>query len=512
MESVSDKEGPHNPTVENKAAIKNTREVLDHVGKLEIRGYTDTVAEKHAIDARNENLDSWEENSTYPRQILENLMTKEAIYVTNPASPYAEVVQARIEKGVTLFTPLFVFDVNGTIMEGRQGKDAKHSFGSEFETTLKKIIDNAGAVFVSALPSESMVKHMQKEHRRAREAGEKSFAEDVIMSAENGRCWLIPRTENGKTRITEYRQPLSEKKLNSLAKVKGKMEDIAEVLRGESMVGFVNDQKFSKCTMEGGTNGRKWYEEMIAKVALPYLAKNGADWNGNREGFSLDGIRYVMSPTQETIEIEITEGSDKIGKGAALHIIEDTLSDIFAAEGEIGVFYKDATFGDSPKGSDRGLTDPGRRTFPHYIQSSDKPAGESMEIIKNASEIKRKCILKFGKDTNGKSIIEGVDKQTSHNAETILETVPLMKIPTEQLTKYFEERLVHDHGFEKYKEYDVENDMLMLYNFPKDLTPEQKELFLNSKSDLIVPTDDQEKVNEFIDRINQKLVPNQQSS
>jgi hypothetical protein len=58
----------------------------------------------------------------------------------------------------------------------------------------------------------------------------------------------------------------------------------------------------------------------------------------------------------------------------------------------------------------------------------------------------------------------------------------------------------------------LESDKLLLYNFPGDLTPEQRETFLKAKSDLPVPANDEVKVNELIGRINQKLSSNQQPS
>jgi len=62
--------------------------------------------------------------------------------------------------------------------------------------------------------------------------------------------------------------------------------------------------------MEGSENGRLWYRETIERVLLPFLAKNGATWDGNPERFVMDGMELAVSPTEVSWEIEITEGAE----------------------------------------------------------------------------------------------------------------------------------------------------------------------------------------------------------
>ncbi|MDP2585356.1 MAG: hypothetical protein Q8P29_00585 [Candidatus Levybacteria bacterium] len=485
---------------------KNKPEILGYVGDLEINGYPDTVAEKHAIDIRNEVLENFGKYSGDDPKILEFLMKGKAKWVTNPLSPYIEAANTELIKGDLEPVAASAWDVNGCLMENRDGFDQDHTFHPELQEAIGTEIDRLGSfIMVSALTGDQMSWHMAKEEKRAEETGEKSLAENIIMSAENGRSWLIPHVENGKTVITEYRLPLSEKLQNALTNLKGKVADAAQVLRSEGMTGFVNEQKFSKCTMEGSKNGREWYRETIEKVLLPYLSRNGAVWDGDPEKFALDGVQFAISPTGETWEIEITEGADRIGKRFAREILHNTITDILSSRKKYGLF-KMITGGDSVKwgGSDAGLTDPNAPTIPFVIQSSEKPANQSLDVINEAIELKRKywpTYIVDGENTR----LAGPGVAPARFMQAIAETVPHLKIPTEEFSKYLVHRLTNIYGFEKYKEYPLESDQLMLYDFPEGVTPEQQQTFLKAKSDLPVPANDEEKINGLIDKINHKL-------
>ena len=503
---ISNNEGPRVPPVENKAAIKQKPEVLGHIADLEINGYPDTVAEKHAIDIRNEVLENFGKYSSHPQQELEFLM-KTKRWVVNPISPYLDEANTEIIKGDMEPVAGCFWDFNGCLSLNRDGHNPEHTFHPELEEAIKMEIERLGSFgIVSALTGEQMAWHMAKEEGRALKTGEKSLAQNTIISAENGRSWLIPHQENGKTVITEYRLPLSEKQQGSLDKVKEYVGDAAQVLRGEGMVAFVNDQKFSKCTMEASKNGREWYRGTIEKVLLPYLAKKeGVVWDGNPEKFIVDGVEFAISPTGETWEIEITEGADKIGKRFAREILHNTITDIFSSRKKYGLF-RIVTGGDSVKwgGSDAGLTDPNSATIPFVIQGSERPASQSMDVINEAIELKRKYWPTYVEDEKG-ARLAGPGVAPARFMQAVAETVPHLKIQTEEFTKFLVNRITNIYGFKEFKTYPLESDKLMLYNFPGDLTPEQRETFLKAKSDLPVQADDEVKVDELINRLNQRL-------
>ena len=77
-------------------------------------------------------------------------------------------------------------------------------------------------MIVSALTSEQMAYHMRKEM---------DIAPNVIISSENGRAWLIPITEDGKTKLVEIKKPLTEKQEMALNGVKGIMTELCQKIR-----------------------------------------------------------------------------------------------------------------------------------------------------------------------------------------------------------------------------------------------------------------------------------------
>lgn len=494
---------------ENLPVTENKPEVVGHVADLEITSYPN--AKENAHEIRDRMIDNLTKYGSYDRKTWEDLMRKN-FWVMNPSAPNYDATRTEAMRGDKEVVALSAWDVNGCLMENRDGFDQEHTFHPELEEAIKTEIDRLGSfVMVSALTGEQMAWHMAKDERRAKQTGEKSIAENIIMSAENGRSWLIPHQENGRTVVTEYRLPLTEKQQNALTDLKEKVGNVAKELRNEGMVAFVNDQKFSKCTVEASKNGREWYRETIEKILLPHLAKNGATWDGNPEKFALDGVEFAVSPTGETWEIEITEGADKIGKRFAREILHNTLSDIFISKKEY-VLFKMITGGDSVKwgGSDAGLTDPNAATIPFVIQSSEKPANKSMDVLKEAIQLKRKYWPEYIEDEKGIRLA-GPGVAPARFMQEIAKTVPHLKIPTEEFSKFLVDRLTKIYGFKEYKQYPLEIDKLMLYKFPEGLTSEQQETFLKAKSDLPVPANDPVKVNEYINHINQKLVPNQES-
>jgi len=477
--------------------------VIGNLGGLEITCYSN--AKENAINIRNRVLEAFGKHSEYNPKELEFLFKKHP-WLTDPASSYDEAMHVKTIKGEDEVVAVSAWDINNCLIANRDGYDQEHTFHPELEEAIRKQIDRLGSfVMVSALTGEQMAWHMVKEELRAKKTGEESLAKNIILSAENGRLWLIPHQENGKTVITEYRLPLSEKQQTVLDKLKNHIESLVKVLRDEGMVAFVNDQKFSKCTMEGSQNGRLWYRETIERVLLPYLAKNGAIWDGNPEKFSLDGVEFAVSPTEVTWEIEITEGADKIGKRFAREILHNTISDILASRKAYGLFRM-LTGGDSVKwgGSDAGLTDPNAGTIPFVVPSLERPVDQTMDAISESIGLKRKYWPEYIIDGE-KTRLAGPGIAPARFMQAILETVPFLKIPIEEFGKFLAERLVNTYGFKKHKEFVLENSKLFLYKLPEGVTPQQKETFLKAQSDLPIPANDEAKVDELINRINQKL-------
>jgi len=478
-------------------------QIIGHLGGLEITLYPN--AEENAIRIRNKVLEDFGKYSDYDSKELEFLFKNKHWY-TDPSAPYYEGVHVKTTKGEDEVVAASVWDMNNCLIKNRDGYDLEHTFHAELEEAIRTEIDRLGSfIMVSALTGEQMVWHMVKEDRRAKKTGEVNLAEGIVMSAENGRSWLIPHKENDKIVITEYRLPLSDKQQVALIDLKNKVADVTKALRSEGMIAFVNDQKFSKCTMEGSENGRLWYRETIERVLLPFLAKNGATWDGNPERFVMDGMELAVSPTEVSWEIEITEGADKIGKRFAREILHNTITDIFSSRKAYGLF-KMLTGGDSVKwgGSDAGLTDPNSATIPFVIPSGERPADESMEAVNEAVGLKRKYWPVYIVNDE-KVSLAGPGVAPARFMQVIAETVPHLRIPVEEFCKFLTERLTNTYGFKKYKDYSLEDDKSLLYKFPEDLSLEKKEAFLKAKSDLPVSINDEIKVDELINRINQKL-------
>jgi len=477
--------------------------VIGNLGGLEITCYPN--AEENAIRARDRVLEDFGKYSDYDLKELEFLFKNKHWY-TDPSAPYYEGIHIKTTKGEDEVVAASAWDMNNCLIKNRDGYDLEHTFHPELEEAIRIEIERLGSfIMVSALTGEQMVWHIAKEDRRAKKTGEVNLAEGIIMSAENGRSWLICHKENGKIVITEYRLPLSDKQQVALIDLKNKVAEVTKALRSEGMTAFVNDQKFSKCTMEGSENGRVWYRETIERVLLPYLAKNGATWDGNPERFVMDGMEFAVSPTEVSWEIEITEGADKIGKRFAREILHNTITDIFSSRKAYGLFRM-LTGGDSVKwgGSDAGLTDPNSATIPFVIPSGERPADESMEAVNEAINLKRKYWPTYV--ISGEKVsLAGPGVAPARFMQAISETVPHLRIPIEEFCKFLVERLTNMYGFKKYKDYSLENDQLLLYKFPEDLSSEKKEAFLKAKSDLPVSMTDEKKIDELIARINKNL-------
>jgi hypothetical protein len=300
---------------------------------------------------------------------------------------------------------------------------------------------------------------------------------------------------------------LSEKQQYALDHLREKVKDVAKAFRSEGMVAFVNDQKFSKITMECSKNGREWYMETIEKVLLPHLKENGADWDGNPGRFSLDGVQFAVSPTGETWEIEIVEGADKIGKRLAWDVINYSISDILAKEKAPNVPVATITLGDSVKynGSDYGLTLPNNATVPFVVANSDRPVSQSMNTLLDMEATGRKYHPIYLPDENGNYVLKGTADQSAYCIQTVLKTMPFIYIPTADMGNSIIERITNVYSFKKYGEKPIQSGTSKLYDFPEEITEGQRKVFLNGISDLPVPVDDLGQHNLLINRINQTL-------
>ena len=356
-------------------------------------------------------------------------------------------------------------------------------------------IERLGSFFIiSALTSEQMAYHLAKE---------KNTAGNIIMASENGRGWLIPSKEGSSIKLMEFKLPLSEKNEKALIHLKEIVNDLTAVMRQEGLVSFVNDQKFSKCTMEGAANGREWYRATIEKLLLPYLAAKGAVWNGNPERFSLDGIGFAVSPTPETWEIEVIEGTDKIGKRLAREILHNTLTDITLSMKEY-TYFRLLTGGDSVKwgGSDVGLTDPNAATIPFAVPAAEKDPRLSLDQLKEFIQYQRKywpTYVRRGEEVK----LAGAGIAPADFMKTVIETVPCLFLPTQDFAQFLAARLTEVYGYLPGNEFDL-SQPLLLYNFPADVSDEQKELFLKAGKDLPIPADDKEAVARFISLLRQR--------
>jgi hypothetical protein len=138
------------------------------------------------------------------------------------------------------------------------------------------------------------------------------------------------------------------------------------------------------------------------------------------------------------------------------------------------------------------------------VPSLERPVDQSMDAMSEAIGLKRKYWPEYIVD--GKRVrLAGPGIAPARFMQAILETVPFLKIPVEEFSKFLVERLTNTYGFKKYNEFTLENNQLFLYKFPEGVTPQQKEIFLKAQSDLPVPSDDEVKVDELINRINRKL-------
>jgi len=96
----------------------------------------------------------------------------------------------------------------------------EHTFHAELEEAIRTEIDRLGSfIMVSALRRADGLAYGQG-RQKSQETGEVNLAEGIVMSAENGRSWLIPHKENDKIVITEYRLPLSDKQQVALIDLK----------------------------------------------------------------------------------------------------------------------------------------------------------------------------------------------------------------------------------------------------------------------------------------------------
>jgi len=477
---------------EGKLEVGPRPENVGQLGRYEITAWAD--AEERAIGIREKVLTDWVKYSGFDRKTLEYLFDTQA-WVTNPISPFYSQKRRELDTGKKEFVALSAWDFNGCLSLHRDGYDPQHTFCPELEAAIKMQIERLGSFFIiSALTSEQMAYHLAKE---------KNTAGNIIMASENGRGWLIPSKEGSSIKLMEFKLPLSEKNEKALIHLKEIVNDLTAVMRQEGLVSFVNDQKFSKCTMEGAANGREWYRATIEKLLLPYLAAKGAVWNGNPERFSLDGIGFAVSPTPETWEIEVIEGTDKIGKRLAREILHNTLTDITLSMKEY-TYFRLLTGGDSVKwgGSDVGLTDPNAATIPFAVPAAEKDPRLSLDQLKEFIQYQRKywpTYVKRGEEVK----LAGAGIAPADFMKTVIETVPCLFLPTQDFAQFLAARLTEVYGYLPGNEFDL-SQPLLLYNFPADVSDEQKELFLKAGKDLPIPADDKEAVARFISLLRQR--------
>lgn len=476
-------------------------EVVGHIGKMEITCFPD--AKERAEAQRERVVKEFGLYSGEPPEVLRHLMAEEAAW-TDPRAPYEEARFDEFMKHIMAPVAASAWDFNGCLSVNRDGNDPEHTFHPELEESIRTEIDRLGSfVIVSALTSEQMAWHMAKEERRALKTGEQSIPKNTIIFTENGRAALLPTTVDGKTVYQEYRNNLRPHQETALNHMKDIVGTVTQTLRELGMVAFVNDQKFSKCTMEGAKNGKDWYNSTLRSILLPYLAKRGASWDGSNTVI-LDGVQFNVSPTTDTWELEITQGSDKIGKRVARDILDGAITDILNTNQKYAL-YKIITGGDSVKfgGSDAGLTNPNTNGISFAIQSSERPPSDSYPVTKEAVDLKRHSWPEYVKDEKGVRLA-GPGVSPARYMKALAETLPHWNIPTDVMSAAILERIVNGSTYEPTRIYDLSKDLL-LYNFPQETIQEQQQSFLRAQPDLPVDAKNTAEMDNLVRKIKEKL-------
>jgi len=464
-----------------KVPSKETRfEVVGKIGEFEITQNPD--AQNEAFRLRTQMLEAFAKHTGLNSQELVEKMRD------NPASadPMMTYEEFAFLRQINKFPDVIaasVWDFNGCLSENRDGFSSTQTFHPALKEAVKKQQDRLGSfVIATALTTEQMVYHVAKEE---------DIVGNILLSCENGRAWAIPIKEGDKTIFVEYRQTLEPEQKKALGSVKEISGRLAKLLRENGKIAFVNDQKFSKCTIECATNGRDWYNKTIKELVLPFLKKNGAGWDGESNVFSIDGQLFSISPTPDTWEIDPVEGTDRIGKRFIREGVYNTLVDIIHDK-KGSARFKMITGGDSVRfgGSDAGLTDSNVATVPFWVPSSERKVEDSLKTVEEGMMLGRKYWPSYIEDGE-KARLAGPGVAPAFFMDAVGKMLPHLKIPTEVFSAALIKRLTGVYGFREYKRYDL-SQPANLYVFPSDMTEEQKEMFLKSKSD--IPADDQEKV------------------
>lgn len=446
-------------------------EVVGRIGEFEIT--QNPNAAESARELKERVLDDFARYSGKERDDLKRLF-KLNPYSADPSDAWRESVIAKKRFGEYQPIAASVWDVNGCLTEARDGYSPTQTFDPILREAIMKKQDRLGSfVAGTALTTEQMIWHIAKDPE---------LAERTILSCENGKAWAVAVKEGDTTTFVEYRQPLNPEQQKAINHLQEVSEALAKVMRKNDLIAFVNFQKYSKCTIEATKNGREWYSKTAKELVLPFLASQGAKWDGESNVFTLDGQDFCISPTPETWEIDPVEGADKIGKRFIREISYNTLVDILH-ERKSSAGFKMETGGDSVKfgGSDAGLTDP-NLALGHLIPSSEKKPEKSLENVLEGINLGRKYWPTYIKD-NEEVRLAGPGIAPANVMEVNAQTVPHLRIPTEVFKEALRKRLLGVYGFKEYKKYDM-NKPPELYRFPSDMTEEQKQIFLKSKPDL----------------------------
>ena len=467
--------------------LKQLKELGKIEGKYKITGYDDNEREAHALQSKEEILNAFAKYSGDNREALESIL-KKFPYITDPYNIYLNLkeIEARTKKNV--FLALSMWDFNGCLSQDRDGYSRTETFVPVLKEVISEQIKRLGSfVVVSASTSEQMAYHMKKE---------KDIAKNIIIATENGRGWLVPmEQDDGQIKLVEFQKPLKNNQKMALDRVSEILEKLCEIMRKNELIAFVNKQKFSKCTMEGAGNGKDWYETAIKQLLLPYLQKNGAIWDGNPKEFSFENIRFNVSPTVDTWEIDIIEASEGIGKVTARQILQNSISDIWEKQEFVKQIHWERSGGDSFKwdGSDVGLTDPDYIALPFAVSGDSDPLS-SLDLISENVQYGRKFWPIYDNNRDGKIKLTGYGMAAANYMKTVLDIVPCVEIPIEVLKKYLTERLQAAEGFVKTgRVYDLDDD-IVLYDFPNDISEKQKQIFLKAGSDVSKDPEEQSQI------------------
>lgn len=473
-------------TEKQKGPERNTGiEVVSKIGEFEITQNPRARVEASVI--RHQMLVDFTKNTGQDVGELIELLQKHPQWL-DPVFIYEEhVLNPTQEDRMPIFIAASAWDFNGSLVFNRNGFSDKETFDPAPRREIGEQQGRLGSfVIASALTTEQMVFHMVKE---------KGLAPKTFLACENGKAWAIPIQKDGKTVFVEYRQPLNpeqEKALDSVKEISGRL---AEILRKNGLIAFVNEQKFSKCTIECAGNGRDWYTKTIKEFVLPFLAKNGAQWDGKNITFSINGKKFSVSPTPDTWEIDPVEGTDIIGKVRIRQTLYNTFSQLIHSKVPAALF-KLLTGGDSVAfgGSDSGLTDNGPATVGFIVPNRRREPKETLTFANQASNLGRRYWLNYTVDDKGVHVVAGPGIAPAFFMESVRKILPHIYISTEVFSAALVERLTSMEGFKFKGEYDIRDSQKppVLYVFPEDMTQRQREMFLNSEPD-ILPAD-QEKV------------------